>query len=89
MAQARVVLRIAEQWKRLNSGCICKGEKTALDAGDKKTNVKNVSKVLMKGIERIGQSETGKEVIFLVGRIQEFNFRHIKFTQNSHTGHRF
>ena len=64
-----MVLRIAAWWKRLNSGCICKGEKTALDAGDKKTNVKNVSKVFVKGIERTGLSETGKEVIFLVGRI--------------------
>ena len=49
-----MVLRIAEKWKRLNSGCICKVEMTALDAGDKKTDVKNVSKVLMKRIERIG-----------------------------------
>lgn len=43
MAQASMVLRIAEKWKRLNSGCICKVEMTALDAGDKKTDVKNVS----------------------------------------------
>ena len=49
-----MVLGVAEKWKRPNSGCICEVEKTALDAGDMKISVKKVSKVLMKGIERIG-----------------------------------